>query len=143
MRNTVVLLSLLFTLSVHASAVDEARNAEIAFAKAFADRDAAKFFSFILDDATFMGAKHTLTGKAEVVKAWTALFKDSNPPFSWQPERVVANAAGDLALSTGPVIDAKGNHMSDYSSIWQKQKDGSWKILFDGPGSHVCPPAGK
>lgn len=143
MKKTFVVLSIFFTLAAHADAVDDVRNAETAFAKAFADRDSAKFFAFILDDATFMGPKRTLAGKDEVVKVWSGFFKDAKAPFSWHPERVVTNAAGDIGLSTGPVLDADGNHISDYSSIWQKQKDGSWKILFDGPGSRVCPPPAK
>jgi len=53
---------LLIAISAAASeAVDELRRAEMAFAKAFADRDQAKFFSFVLDDATFLGFR-TLSG---------------------------------------------------------------------------------
>ena len=134
MTGTLLLLALLF-----APPADDVRDTEIAFAKAFADRDAAKFFAFLSDDATFLGGKRTMNGKPEVMKVWSEYLKDAKAPFSWKPERVVTNAAGDLGLSTGPVYDADGKHISDYSSIWQKQKDGTWKIVFDGPGSRVCP----
>ena len=35
-----------------AVAADQVREAEIAFARAFTDRDQARFFSFVADDAT-------------------------------------------------------------------------------------------
>jgi hypothetical protein len=51
---------------------------------------------------------------------------------------VVVNRKGDIGLSTGPVLDADGKHIADYSSIWQRQRNGSWKVIFDGPGAPVC-----
>ena len=132
-----VVLALAATTALAADRAEEVRNTEIAFAKAFADRDAAKFFSFVADDATFMGKK-TLTGKAEVVQVWSEYLKGEKAPFSWKPERVAVNAAGDLGLSTGPVFNAEGKHILNYISTWQRQADGSWKVVFDGPGGAVC-----
>jgi len=120
--------------SVMAGAPEDVRDAEIAFAKAFADRDEAKFFSFVLNDSTFFGAR-TLRGKQEVVERWSRFFKAPQAPFSWTPERVAVNAAGSIGLSSGPVVDPKGQLIGTYSSVWVKQPDGAWKILFDGPGS--------
>ena len=139
----VVLTILLCAASLLAAdAADEARQTEIAFARAFASRDAAKFFSFVDPDARFLSAKRTLSGKEEIRKGWAGLLADPQPAFSWEPERVVVNGAGNLALSTGPIHDAEGTLIGYYSSIWQKQSDGTWKIIFDGPGSAPpCPPA--
>src|SRR5437867_8957262 len=121
--------------------VDEVRRAEMAFAKAFADRDQARFFSFVLDDATFLGGLRTLAGKSQVVDRWSKFFGSSPAPFNWTPEHVAVNAAGTVGLSTGPVYGANGKQIGNYSSIWLKQPDGSWKVLFDGPGSGpVCLP---
>lgn len=116
----------------------EVRQAEIAFAKAFADRDPVKFFGFVAEDAHFLSSGRTLSGKEEVKSVWSGYLKDKRAPFSWSPERVVVNARGDLGLSTGPVLDASGRHVGDYSSIWQRQSDGGWKVIFDGPGAEVC-----
>ena len=135
-------LILLIAATAQADAIEEVRNAEIAFAKAFADRDQVRFFSFVLDDATFLGPKTVLGGKPEVMRVWSGFFKPEKAPFRWAPERVVVNAAGDLGLSTGPVHDPDGKQIGNFSSVWQRQKDGSWKVLFDGPGSGPpCPPA--
>ncbi|MGA7615149.1 MAG: nuclear transport factor 2 family protein [Thermoanaerobaculia bacterium] len=132
-----VLFILFPAILLAAEPASEARNTEIAFAKAFADRDADAFFAFVADDAHFLSARRDLSGKAEIRQVWSEYLKKQTPPFSWEPERVVTNAAGDLALSTGPIHDPEGKLLGYYSSIWQKQADGTWKIIFDGPGA--CP----
>jgi len=125
---------LLIALPVYAAdPAEEVRQAEIAFAKAFADRGQAKFFSMVLDDASFISLGRTLTGKQAVVDRWSRFFQGPEAPFSWGPERVAVNSAGTIGISTGPVYDTKGNIAGNYSSIWLKQPDGQWKILFDGP----------
>jgi ketosteroid isomerase-like protein len=139
-KSIVVLLSLVFFASAAFAAdpADDVRAAETAFAKAFADRDTAKFFSFVADDATFFGGR-ALKGKAEVVKAWSRFFEDKAAPFSWRPEKVAANAAGTIGFSSGPVFDPNGEQFSTYTSMWVRQTDGTWKVLFDGPGCPKCP----
>jgi len=131
---------LLLVLALPASAADraeEVRATEIAFAKAFADRDAKKFSSYLADDAQFLGRRNTMHGKQEVIAGWSEFFKPSVAPFRWQPERVVTNAASDLGFSSGPVFDKAGVQSGTFTSTWIRQPDGSWKILFDG-GS-ACP----
>lgn len=134
-----MILSLVALPLLASDPAEEARQAEIAFAKAFADRDADLFFSFVAEDAHFLNASRTLSGRKAVREVWSKYF-EGTAPFSWKPERVLSNAAGDIALSTGPVLDPQGNHIGDFSSIWRKQPDGSWKVIFDGPGSAVCKP---
>jgi ketosteroid isomerase-like protein len=139
MRKLTIALSLLIAASAYAAdPADEVRKAEIGFAKAFADRDQAKFFAYVADDAHFLSARRTMNNKAEVKEVWTSYFKDATPPFRWEPDRVVVNARGDLGLSTGPIHDAEGKHIGNYSSIWQRQKNGAWRVIFDGPGAPVC-----
>ncbi len=141
MRTFAIAITLtMIATTLLADAATDARQAETAFAKAFADRDVAKFFSFVADDAKFFTGKDVLSGKAAVTEAWSAYFKNAQAPFRWEPQRVEANGAGDLAFSTGPVFNAAGTHIGNFSSIWQKQKDGTWRIVFDGPPA-ACPPA--
>jgi len=126
---------LVLGLVLPASAEDrteEVRATEIAFAKAFADRDAKKFFSYLANDAQFLGRRNTMHGKQEVVATWSEFFKPAVAPFRWQPERVVTNAASDLGFSSGPVFDEAGDQIGTFTSTWIRQPDGSWKILFDG-----------
>jgi len=45
--------------------------------------------------------------------------------------------SGTLALSTGPVHDPGGKRIGTFSSIWRREADGSWRIVFD-KGCPVC-----
>ena len=140
MRFTAILVALALSVPVVASdAVGEVRRAEIGFAKAFADRDKAKFFSFVAEDAVFLSALGTLRGKPAVVNRWSRFF-DNVPvaPFSWGPERVEIMSGGTIGFSMGPIYGPDGAHAGYYSSVWQKQGDGTWKVVLDGPGN---PPA--
>jgi proline iminopeptidase len=136
MRFTTAFAVLLMTaLSAGATPADDVRKSEIAFAKAFADHDQAAFFRFVLDDATFLAPRRTMAGKQAIIERWTRYFASPEAPFSWGPDRVAINAAGTIAETAGPVFDANGHHIGNFNSIWVKQPDETWKVLFDGPGS--------
>jgi ketosteroid isomerase-like protein len=114
--------------------------AETAFAGAFAARDRERFFSFVHPDAVFLGPGGPLRGKAAVVAAWSCFFAGSPvAPFSWRP--VVAEAHGDIGLTQGPVHDAEGKWVANFSSVWQRQPDGRWLVVFDG--APPCRPLGE
>ena len=131
-------LLLIFSSPISAAdRTEEVRATEVAFAKAFADRDETKFLSYLADDAQFLGQRKIMHGKQEVIAGWSEFFKPAVAPFRWEPERVVTNAAGDLGFSCGPVFDEAGVQTGTFTSTWVRQPDGSWKILFDG-GS-ACP----
>jgi pimeloyl-ACP methyl ester carboxylesterase/ketosteroid isomerase-like protein len=140
MRLLASLLVSALTIPLFADAVEEVRQAEIGFAKAFADRDKAKFFSYVADDAVFLSALGTLRGKAAVANRWSRFF-DNVPvaPFSWGPERVEVTAGGKIGFSMGPIYDANAKHSGYYTSVWQKQSDGEWKVVLDGPGNPPAP----
>lgn len=136
MRFSAALAIILMTaVSAVATPADDVRKAEIAFAKAFADRDQAAFFHFVLDDATFLAPLRTLAGKQAIVDRWSRFFSTPQAPFSWGPDRVAINASGSVAETAGPVYDADGHHIGNFNSVWLRQPDGTWKVLFDGPGS--------
>jgi ketosteroid isomerase-like protein len=128
-------ISLMTALSAFATPADDVRKAEAAFNQAFVDRDQAAFFRFVLDDATFLAPLRTLAGKQAIVDRWSRFFSSPNAPFSWGPDRVAVNAAGTIGETAGPVYDADGHHIGNFNSVWVKQSDGTWKVLFDGPGS--------
>jgi len=135
MRSTTAFVAaMLLAVTAFADARRDVRDAELAFAKAFADRDQAKFFSFVLDDATFLGGGGTLRGKSAVVERWARFFAQPRAPFSWTPDRVAVNAAGTIGETAGGVYDIDGHPIGNFNSVWARQPDGSWKILFDGPG---------
>lgn len=139
MRVLSLLLAVAVSMPLLADAVEEVRQAEIGFARAFADRDKAKFFSYVADDAVFLNALGTLRGKQAVIARWSRFF-DNVPvaPFSWGPERVEITGDGKLGFSMGPIYDPDGKHAGYYSSVWQKQ-GGTWKVVIDGPGNPQPP----
>jgi len=111
------------------------KQREIGFATAFANRDKAKFASFIAPDATFFAGARPIAGRDQVVKEWNGFLSSEKPPFSWTPLVVVVKPSNDVAISLGPIFDENGKETGRYSSIWQKQASGEWLIVFDGrPG---------
>ena len=118
-------------------AIEQVRATEIAFAQTMADRDLDAFASFLADETVFISGEHTFRGAAAVVEAWGAFFGGEAAPFSWGPEQVEVLESGDLALSTGPVRDPSGATVGTFTSIWRREDDGSWKIVFDR-GCPVC-----
>jgi len=109
---------------------------ERAFAKTMADRDHKAFSSFLADEAVFLGETRTRRGKEQVAEGWKPFFEGAQAPFSWEPERVEVLDSGSLALSTGPVSDPQGQRVGTFSSIWRREADGRWRIIFD----KGCPP---
>jgi ketosteroid isomerase-like protein len=114
----------------------QVRAAENAFAKTMADRDLQAFESFVADDAIFFG-RTALRGKAAVVDAWKGFYEGDEAPFSWRAETVEVLDTGKLALSSGPVFDPQGKRTATFNSIWRREPDGRWKVVFD-KGTCVC-----
>ncbi len=90
-----------------AELTEQVRATEIAFAKTLADRDVKTFTSMIAPDVIWLADK-PLRGPAEVLTNWQKFFDAPKAPFSWAPEIVEVQEGGKLALSTGPVIECRG-----------------------------------
>ena len=115
----------------------QVRDAENAFAATMAARDHKAFATFIADDAIFFGGDTPARGKAAVVESWKGLYEKPNAPFSWRSETVEVLDSGKLAHSSGPVLNAKGERVATFNSIWRRERDGSWKVVFD-KGCDAC-----
>jgi ketosteroid isomerase-like protein len=115
---------------------DEVRAAETAFAKSMADRNLTAFTALLADDTVFWGGKGVNRGKAAVAADWKRFFDGPTAPFSWAPAEVEVLSSGTLGYTSGPVFDPKGNRIGTFNSVWQRQGDGSWKVVFD----KGCPP---
>jgi ketosteroid isomerase-like protein len=115
----------------------EVLAAEQAFAQTMADRDHQAFASFVADDAIFFGGPEPLRGKQQVVDGWAPFFDGPDAPFSWEPAEVEVLESGALALSSGPVRNAHGELVARFTSIWRRETDGTWRVIFD-KGCDVC-----
>lgn len=116
--------------------VDEVRRTETAFAAAFAARDLAAFRRHLAPDTVWMG-RQPLHGPEAVMAAWHGLLTSPKPPFSWAPDLVLVLPSGDLARTTGPVLDPEGRLVSRFHSTWRRQAAGGWEIVFDF-GTDAC-----
>jgi ketosteroid isomerase-like protein len=134
------LLALCFVAVARAETIEEltkqVRDAENAFAATMAARDHKAFARFIAEDAVFFGDA-AIRGKAAVVESWKRLYEKPDAPFSWRSEDVQVLDSGTLAHSSGPVMNPKGERVGTFNSIWRRESDGSWKVVFD-KGCDAC-----
>jgi ketosteroid isomerase-like protein len=135
------LLAFAFVIAARAETreqlTQQVRDAENAFAATMAARDHKAFATFIADDAIFFGGDTPARGKAAVVESWKGLYEKPNAPFSWRSETVEVLESGKLAHSSGPVLNAKGERVATFNSIWRRERDGNWKVVFD-KGCEAC-----
>ena len=96
-----------------------------------AARDFNAFRSFLSSEAVFFSGDQALRGAEAIAAAWRPYFEAPEPPFSWRPETVEVLDSGALALSSGPVFDPSGARVGAFNSIWRREPDGAWKIVFD------------
>jgi ketosteroid isomerase-like protein len=128
-----------------AALTEQVRAAEIAFAKTVADDDIEKFVTFLDADAVFVSGMKVTRGPAAIVEAWAGSFGPGAPEFVWRPEVVELSPDATFALSRGPwtirTTDKRGRVKEItgvFNSIWRRQADGSWKVLYDA-GCPPCP----
>ena len=114
----------------------QVRAAETSFARSMAERDRASFEAHLSGEAVFFGNKGVLRGKAAVVTGWAPYFDGPRAPFTWAPEQVEVLDSGSLAFSSGPVRDPEGRRIGTFNSVWRREPDGRWRIVFD----KGCPP---
>jgi ketosteroid isomerase-like protein len=105
--------------------------AESSFAASMTRRDANAFAALLSPEAVFFGDTTVLRGKAAVVEGWRRFFVEPAAPFSWKPKVIEVLASGTLALSNGPVFDPAGKQIGTFNSIWRREPDGRWRIIFD------------
>lgn len=111
-------------------------DTERAFARTMAERDHAAFTTFLADETIFFSGK-VLRGKQAVADAWKRFYDAPAAPFSWEPGEVEVLDSGTLAISSGPVKNAKGELIATFTSIWRREANGQWRIVFD-KGNDVC-----
>jgi ketosteroid isomerase-like protein len=113
------------------NAASEVEASEIAFAKTLEDRDLDMFLSFVSPEAVFFNGNVPIRGHEAITQAWAPFFVDEIAPFSWQPDVIEVLESGRLALSSGPIRGASGEILGRFNSIWRKDNDGQWRVIFD------------
>ena len=140
-----LILLLLFMSPISASELSQlsqqVNKTERAFAQTMADRDFEAFKVFLDDETVFFARGESLPGKQAVADDWEPFFSDPEAPFSWEPETVAVLESGTLALSSGPVRNSAGEQFATFNSIWRKNEEGDWRIIFDKGYRYCEPPA--
>ena len=128
-------------------AVEQIKSADLAMSD-FATKEG--FYQALLkyaDDSLIIPRPGNLPmiGKVEVEKGWAE--KPMLKELTWKPLRAEASQSGELGYSFGYAIykgkDTKGKDTTTYTNyctIWKKQKDGSWKFVYDA-GNNIPAPA--
>ena len=96
------------------------------------------YMSYYADDAVEVPNGHAIIpGKANIA-ATMGFLDDKNNRLTWTPEGADISTSGDLGYTYGTYEfhskDKDGRPTVDYgnyTSIWKKQKDGSWKVVLD------------
>ena len=128
--------------SDNADLAADLRATEEAFAQTMADRDHQAFVSFLSEETVFFGRSGEIRGKEAVAAAWKPLYEAPGAPFSWQPESATVLESGTLGLTSGPIFTPDGSRVGTFNSVWRREPDGSWKVVFDrGCPDCECPAA--
>jgi len=151
MLRSLVSVLLAATLAIPAFAAGEksAKGTELLFQleAAFA-ADAAQhghdaFLHYFAEDGVELDDGGGIVSKEEMRRqpAWP-----EGTSLTWTPVRGDMAASGDLGYTYGNYVfkhkDKSGKLVTDYgkyTSIWKKQKDGSWKVVVDMGNSSPAP----
>jgi ketosteroid isomerase-like protein len=127
---------------------DTLKQLEADFMKAAAEHGSEGYMSFYAEDGVEVpNGADILAGKANIAKTMSFLDEKDNH-LTWTPVGADIAASGDLGYTYGnyefQTKDESGKPVVDhghYTSIWKKQKDGSWKVVLDM--GNAGPEAGK
>ena len=138
-------IALLAVAGAHAEDVDleKAVRSLIAAEKAYAKLAGEKGFreasiSVLADDAVIF-APNAVNGK----KFWREAKND--PVISWRPVFTSISRSGELGYTTGPWESRKSRDaekpdaFGHFATIWQKNKNGVWKVALDVGLNHPQP----
>jgi hypothetical protein len=83
------------------------------------------------------------TPQPVIAQEWLAGRKDPPVSVMWWPAKSWMSCGGAVVVNTGPWIRQGGRSVGYFTTVWARQKDGSWKWLFDHGGELAKPrPAG-
>ena len=108
----------------------EVRKSESAWANAIATKSLDQTIASYAPDAVTAGsAMFSAEGLAEFRNEWANIFARPGFSLSWKTERVAVTKSGTIAYTSG-TWSSEGD-TGPYLAVWQKQKDGSWKVVID------------
>lgn len=134
--------------TTHATAVPVAMSAvecevwlrERSFAETVEAHDAEAFAAHLVGDTVFgAGGPAPVRGREAVVAEWKPIIDGKAFALRWHPQFVAIGADPSVAVSSGPAwtenFDPQAKHrftVSRFNSVWKREADGQWRVLFDG-----------
>ena len=113
------------------------RAADAAWLKVYSAKDLQKSVAFFDDQGSMLSPNDPIaTGKAAISKLIASDFSFGD--LTWQVDKAGVAKSGELGYTSGrykfSFKDPSGKPATDngkYLTLWKKQADGSWKVLYD------------
>ncbi len=125
----------------------ELLRADQAFNEATQARGAEGWVSFFAPNGSMLRDKGPITGHEAIRAEMTAVLSNPGVSLTWEPQRAEVSPGGRLGFTTGRWLsvrkDKEGKRMElrgTYMNFWQKQPDGSWKVVADVGDPDELPP---
>lgn len=123
------------------------READVQFSEAAGKRDVEGFKKFLAADATTLRPDApVIHGRDAFAERWTPLLSNPALKIRWEPLEARVAPGGDFGYTIGRYeitrTEAQATQIvstGKYVTIWQKQSDGSWKVVHDS-GVQDSPP---
>jgi ketosteroid isomerase-like protein len=131
-------------------AEDALLAADEGWMKVYSAKDLEKSVAFCDEEASMLPPNAPIaTGKDALTKLIGSAFAIPDYTLSWHANKVGVAHSGELGYTSGTynfsLKDPSGKTISDrgkYLTVWKKEADGSWKVLFDMFSSDLPPSAG-
>jgi ketosteroid isomerase-like protein len=117
------------------------RDADLAFAKATAERRLDGFMEYFAADAAILQDGKTITGTQSLRAYYEPLFANKDFSLSWTPTKAEASKDGTLGYTYGDYEARRGEKTSRgmYLTVWRKEA-GKWKVIMDAGSSPAQQP---
>jgi len=133
-----LLLSLVAVAADKLATADTLKQMEAEFMQAALTRGSEGWMSYYAEDSVEIpNGADFLIGKPAIA-ATMGFLDDKNNRLTWNPVGGDISSSGDLGYTYGTYEfqskDKDGKAVvshGKYTSIWKKQKDGSWKVVLD------------
>src|SRR5450432_1055834 len=108
------------------------------FNKATKDKGLEGWMQFMADDVILLRGKPVF-GKDAVRATIKSDWEEPGYALTWEPKQAELFKSGKMGHTSGRWTyrgrNEKGEKITlqgDYLTVWQKQADGSWKVIYDG-----------
>src|SRR5437667_12545589 len=137
---TLLLFAFVGTASAADTQIEQAlRDLDAQWSKDAGAKDVDKTVSYYAESAVVMPPNASAATTKEAIRsAWKEMLTSPGAAISWKTTKVEVAKSGDLAYVSGTyeetMTDASGKPVNDrgkYVEVWEKQTDGTWKVVAD------------